>query len=64
MKIYVAYILYYTKNDHGFIEDPHVKVETFHSVDAADMYLEYWKETHTTYYENGWYETDLIEKTV
>lgn len=64
MKIYVAYILYYIKNDQGFIENPHVKVEVFQSIEAADMYLEYWKDTHTAHVENGWYETDLIEKTV
>ena len=64
MKIYVAYILYYTKNDQGFIENHHIKVEVFHSINAADMYLAYWKDTHTAYVENGWYETDLIEKSV
>lgn len=64
MKIYVAYILYYTKNDQGFIEDQHIKVEVFHSIDEADMYLAYWKDNHTAYVENGWYKTDLIEKSV
>ena len=64
MKIYVVYILYYTKNNHGFVEDPHVNVEVFQSIDAADMYLAYWKDTHTAYVDNGWYETDLIERIV
>lgn len=53
MKIYIAYIFYYTKNNQGFIEDHRIKVEVFHSIDAADMYLAYWKDTHTAYVENG-----------
>ncbi|MCQ2259301.1 MAG: hypothetical protein MJZ41_15135 [Bacteroidaceae bacterium] len=64
MKIYAAYILYYIKNDQGFIENPHVKVEVFDSISAADMYLEYWKETHTGYASNGWYEAELVETTI
>lgn len=64
MKIYVAYIFYYTKNDQGFIDDHNIKVEVFHSIDEADMYLAYWKDTHTAYVENGWYEVNLVEKTV
>ncbi len=63
MKIYVAYIFYYTKNDQGFIDDHHIKVEVFQSIDAADMYLSYWKDTHTAYVVNGWYEANLIERT-
>lgn len=62
MKIYVAYIFYYIKTDQGLIKDHHVKVEVFQSIESADMYLEYWKDTHTAYVQNGWYEADLIEK--
>ena len=64
MKIYVAYIFYYTKNDQGFIDDHHIKVEVFQFIDAADLYLSYWKDTHTAYVVNGWYEANLIERTI
>lgn len=64
MKIYIVYIFYYTKTDQGFIEDHNINVEMFKSIDAADMYLAYWKDTHTAYVQNGWYEAELIERTV
>ncbi|MCQ2211791.1 MAG: hypothetical protein MJZ34_16035 [Paludibacteraceae bacterium] len=64
MKIYIVYIFYYTKNDQGFIEDHNIKIEMLRSIDEADMYLAYWKDTHTAYVDNGWYEAELIERTV